>query len=60
MCSVTEEQRRQLLATVSPGGLRIFDAAAALLVPQISIKDVLAPRAMPHRQIFSNAPVAYV
>jgi hypothetical protein len=37
--------------------LPIFAAAAALLVGQRSIKDILPPRALPQRQIFSNAPV---
>jgi hypothetical protein len=39
-----------------PAGLRIFDAAAALLVGQLSMKDILPPRALLQRQISSNAP----
>jgi hypothetical protein len=36
--------------------LRIFAAAAALLVGQRSMKDILSPRALPQRQISGNAP----
>jgi len=57
--SVTEEQRRQRSASASPEGLPIFDAAAALLVGQRSMKDILPPRALPHHQISGNAPVPY-
>jgi len=38
----------------------IFAAAAALLVGQRSMKDILPPRALPQRQISSNAPVSYL
>jgi hypothetical protein len=55
--SVTEEQRRQRPARIQPAGLPIFGAAAALLVGQRSIKDILPPRALPRRQICTNAPV---
>jgi hypothetical protein len=40
--------------------LRIFAAAAALLVGQRSIKDILPARALLLRQISSNAPVPYL
>ena len=42
---------------LSPAGLRIFAAAAALLVCQRSIKDIFLPRVLLKRQISSNAPV---
>jgi len=58
--SVTEEQRRQRPARASPEGLPIFAAAAALLVGQRSMKDILSPRALPQRQIAGNAPVPYL
>ena len=45
---------------LSAGGCWIFAAAAALLVGQRSMKDILPPRALPQRQIFSNAPVPYL
>jgi hypothetical protein len=56
---VTEEQRRQVPAGKQPSGLPIFAAAAALLVGRRSIKDILPPRALQHRQISGNAPVPY-
>jgi len=56
---MTEEQRRQRSASASPEGLPIFDAAAALLVGQRSMKDILPPRALPHNEISGNAPVPY-
>jgi hypothetical protein len=40
--------------------LRIFAAAAALLVAQRSIKDILSPRALLQRQISSNELVPYL
>jgi hypothetical protein len=58
--SVTEEQRRQSPASASPGGLPLFGAAAALLVDQRSMKDILPPRALPQPQISSNAPLPYL
>ncbi len=57
--SVTEEHRRQVSARKQPSGLPIFAAAAALLVSRISIKDILLPRALQHRQISGNAPVPH-
>ena len=57
---VTEEQRRQVPARNQPSGLRRFAAAAALLVGQRSIKDILPPRALQQRQIRRNAPVPYL
>jgi hypothetical protein len=57
---VTEEQRRQALARTSPEGLPIFCAAAALLVGQRSMKDILTPLALRQRQIFGNATVPYL
>jgi len=59
-CPVTEEQRRQMPARIQPSGLRVFAAAAALLVGQRSMKDILPPRALQQRQIHRNAPVAYL
>jgi hypothetical protein len=38
----------------------MFGAAAALLVGQRSIKDIVPPRALLQRQISSNAPVPYL
>ena len=49
--SVTEEQCRQTPARASPKGLPIFAAAAALLVGQRSMKDILPPRALPHKSL---------
>jgi hypothetical protein len=40
--------------------LPIFAAAAALLVGQRSIEDILSPRALPQQQISGNAPVPYL
>jgi len=57
---VTEEQRCQAPARAQPEGLPIFATAPALLVGQRSMKDILAPRALLRRQIFSNAPVPYL
>jgi hypothetical protein len=39
--------------------LPIFAAAAALLVGRRSIKDILPPRALQHRQTSGNAPVPH-
>jgi len=41
-------------------GCWIFAAAAALLVGQRSMKDILSPRTLPQRQISSNATVPYL
>jgi hypothetical protein len=63
MRSVTEEQRRQAPARSrggGTGGLRILAAVAALLVGQRSMKDILPPRDLLHRQISGNAPVLYL
>ena len=60
MRSVTEEQRGRWPARAQPEGLLIFGAAAALLVGQRSVKDILPPRALQQRQISCNAPVAYL
>src|SRR6516162_7649592 len=57
--ALTEEQRRQAPARKQPSGLPIFGAAAALLVGRRSIKDILTPRALQHRQISGNAPVPH-
>jgi hypothetical protein len=57
---MTEEQRRQTPARASPKGLPIFPAAAALLVGQRSMKDILAPRGLPPQQISGNATVPYL
>jgi hypothetical protein len=40
--------------------LPIFAAAAALLLGQRSIKDILPHRALPQRQISGNAFVPYL
>jgi hypothetical protein len=40
--------------------LPIFTAAAALLVGQKSVKDILPPRALPQRQTSDNALVPYL
>jgi len=56
---VTEEQRRQAPARKQPSGLPIFAVAAALLVSRISIKDILLPRALRHRQISGNASIPH-
>ena len=56
--SVTEEQRRQTQARALPAGLPLFDAAPALLVVHRSIKDMLTPRVLSHRQIAGNAHVS--
>ncbi len=56
---VTEEQRSPGPAGKQPSGLPIFATAAALLVGRRSIKDILPPRALQHRQISGNAPVPY-
>src|ERR1700730_5843364 len=56
--SATEEQRRQRpvrgLARRVAGS---FGAAAALLVGQRSMTDILPPHALPQHQISSNAPL---
>jgi hypothetical protein len=57
---VTEEQRRQASARALPEGLPIFAAAAALLVDQRSMKDILPSYALPRRQISGNAFVPYL
>ena len=44
--SVTEEKRGKWPARAQPEGLLIFGAAAALLVGQRSVKDILPPRAL--------------
>jgi hypothetical protein len=38
----------------------MFAAAAALLVGQRSMKDILPPRALPQRQTSGNALVPYL
>jgi hypothetical protein len=58
--SMTEEQRGQQSVKAQPAGLPIFGAAAALLVGQRSMKDILPPRALLHREISGNASVAYL
>jgi hypothetical protein len=51
---------REDLPVLNTSTLPIFAAAAALLVGERSMKDILPPRALLRHQISGNAPVLYL